>query len=267
MAAIAPKPMAATQTGQRIRHSLRQVASSRSRWAKILFTSMGLGCAIALIALAGKWFGAELPQFEQWIQSLGWWGPVAFTLVFLGLTLLQIPEFMLAIAGGVAFGLWEGSIVVISANIVAALAAFFIYRLLFRQRFEQMLKRHPKTHAIESAVSAQGFKLIVLLRLGPFNFSLLNAILGASNVRLTPFLFSLIGVIPGNFATVYFGTVARHVAQKSAGVDNLDLSHEISLFVGFAVTIIACLFVAHVARHALEQVESEKDSQPSTPPE
>ena len=101
---------------------------------------------------------------------------------------------------------------------------------------------------------------MVMLRLGPFNFSLLNGIFGASNVRLAPFLFSLVGVIPGNFSTVYFGTVARHVAQKSAGVDNLSMTHEISLFVGFLVTVVVCLFVAHVAHHALEQVEAEQEA-------
>ncbi len=250
-------PSASTRPEHRIRQSIRKYASSPSRWGKIFLATLVIGLAIGLVALIGKWFGAELPRFEQWLHSLGWWGPVAFAIAFLILSLLQIPEFLLAIAGGVAFGLWEGVLVVVTANVISALVAFYIYRLLFRNRFEQMLQRHPKTHAVESAVSAKGFKLMVLLRLGPFNYSLLNAILGASNVRLAPFLFSMIGVIPGNFSTVYFGTVARHVAQKSAGEDNLSLSHEISLLVGFLVTVIVCLFVGHVAHHALEQVEAE----------
>lgn len=260
MPELASESMAPTAPRHRIRHSIKKVASSPSRWGKILLGTVAVGAAIALVALLGKWFGSELPRFEQWIQGLGWWGPFAFVAVFLILTFLQLPEFLLAIAGGVAFGLWEGSLVVMSANVFSAVIAFYLYRILFRDRFERMLKKHPKTKAVESAVSAKGFKLMVLLRLGPFNYSLLNAILGASEVRFRPFFFSLIGVIPGNFSTVYFGTVARHVAQKTAGVDNLSVGHEISLFVGFLVTVVVCLFVAHVARHALQQVEDEQNA-------
>jgi uncharacterized membrane protein YdjX (TVP38/TMEM64 family) len=86
---------------------------------------------------------------------------------------------------------------------------------------------------------------------------MLNAILGASNVKLMPYLLSLIGTFPGNFATVYFGAVAQHMAQKSAGTDTLSTAHEISLVVGFVVTIIVFLFVGHVAHHAIESAEEE----------
>jgi uncharacterized membrane protein YdjX (TVP38/TMEM64 family) len=96
-----------------------------------------------------------------------------------------------------------------------------------------------------------------LLRLGPFNYSILNAILGASDVRFRPFMLSLVGAFPGNFATVYFGTVAMHIAQKSAGVDNLSQTHEVIMLVGLVVTVVVCLFIAKVARRALKQAELE----------
>ena len=75
---------------------------------------------------------------------------------------------------------------------------FFIFRSLLKQRLERLLLRYPKAAAVESAVTAKGLSLMILLRLGPFNFSMLNAVLGASNVRFAPFLLSLVGVIPGN---------------------------------------------------------------------
>ena len=242
-----------------IRHSVQVVATSSTRWKKISLVLVSMIAAIAFTVFLGKWFGAELPRFELWIQSLGWWGPAVFVVAFSILTLLQLPEFLLAIAGGVAFGLWEGTLVVSAANVVAALFAFFIYRRIFRNRFDHLLERHPKMKAVQSAVSSKGFKLMALMRLAPFNFSIFNAICGASDVRLAPYLLSLVAVIPGNFSTVYFGTVARHVAQKSAGVDKLSMAHEISLFAGFLVTVVVCLFVAHVAHHALEQVQAESD--------
>ena len=240
-----------------ILQSARAVAKSPKRWGRILAIVAALAVVIALFTFFGQWLGEQLPVFERWIKSLGWWGPAAFIAAFTLLTLFQVPESFLAVAGGVIFGLKEGLFVVIFANIFAALLAFWVYRVLFKSRLERMLEKHPKTHAVESAIASKGFRLMVLLRLGPFNYSLLNAILGASSVKTLPFLFSLIGTFPGNFATVYFGAVAKHMAQRSAGTDDLSTAHEITLVIGFVVTIIVFLFVGHVAHHAIESAESE----------
>jgi uncharacterized membrane protein YdjX (TVP38/TMEM64 family) len=123
-----------------------------------------------------------------------------------------------------------------------------------------MLQKHPKINAVESAVSSKGFRLMVLLRMGPFNYSILNAILGASKVRFAPFMLALVGAFPGNFATVYFGNVAKHIAQKRAGTDSLSTTHEIILIAGFVVTIIVFLFITHVARHALKQAQADLET-------
>ncbi|MEE3327470.1 MAG: VTT domain-containing protein [Myxococcota bacterium] len=240
-----------------ILQSVRAVATSPKRWGRVFVVVAAMGLVIVLLTYFGQWLGEQLPVFESWIKGLGWWGPAAFVIAFTALTMFQVPESFLAVAGGVIFGLQEGVVIVIFANIVAALIAFWFYRILFKQRLERMLKKHPKTHAVESAIAAKGFKLMVLLRLGPFNYSLLNAILGASDVKMLPFLFSLIGTFPGNFATVYFGAVAKHMAQRSAGTDDLSTAHEITLVIGFVVTIIVFLFVGHVAHHAIEAAEAE----------
>lgn len=237
-----------------------KVIANHEHWKKIILILLGVVIALVLIAVLGKWFGIELKLFGLWIKSLGWFGVVAFIGVFIILTLFFVPESFLAIMGGVAFGLWKGFGIVIFANIVAAVIAFFIYQLLFKKRFDYILLKHPKMRAVELAVSSKGLTLMLLLRLGPFNFSLLNVILGASEVKIGQFLFSLLGVIPGNFMTVYFGILARHVAQRGAGVDNLSAVHEISLFFGFLVTVIVCLFIGRVAHHALQQAEFEKSS-------
>ena len=236
------------------------MALSPGRWLRIVFVVVVLGAVALLFSSFGQWLGEELPLLEQSIKSLGWWGPAAFVIIFVALPMLQLPESFLALAGGMIFGLWEGTAIVLSANVLAATFAFYFYRTLFRDRLENLLKKHPKTYAVESAISSEGFKLMVLLRLGPFNYSVLNAILGASRVKYSAFLFSLVGAFPGNFASVYFGAVAKHMAQRSAGTDSLDTDHEIVLVVGFMVTLIVFLFVGHVAKHALDQANTGSSS-------
>ena len=114
--------------------------------------------------------------------------------------------------------------------------------------------------AVEKATAKEGFKLMVLLRMGPFSYGMLNFMLGASDVRFWPYAFSLIGIIPGNFATVYFGTMAKHVAKKAANSDNLSHTHFVIMGVGFAVTIIVVAVIAHVARKALKKYQVETTS-------
>ena len=238
--------------------SVRAVLKDPGKWHRIILYTLGIGALIGVVAVFGKWVGVHMPAFEAWIHDLGFWGPVVFIAIFILLTLFQLPESLLAIAAGVCFGLWKGFLVLILANVLGAAAGFWLYRRLLRKRVQKILEKHEKLRAVEEAVSGQGFRLMVLLRLGPFNYTMLNAILGASEVRFRAFMFALIGAFPGNFATVYFGFVAKHIAMKRAHADNLDTTHEVIAIVGFVVTIVVCLFVAHVARHALKQAEAER---------
>ena len=210
---------------------------------------------IAAIALGGRYFGSMIPDFEEWVASIGIWGPFVFIALFIVLTGLQLPESVLAVAAGVAFGLGPGFALVVGVNVLAAVIWFWVARWFLRELVTGFLLRHPKLEAIEQATTSEGFKLMVLLRLGPFSYGFLNVALGASDSRFKPFLFSLIGVIPGNFATVYFGSMAAHVAKRAAHADNLSDAHFAIMGFGFLVTLVVVVIVAHVARNALKGFE------------
>lgn len=259
-----PSPKS-TEPGHRtLRTTLVSAVKSPRRWGQVILILALLGAAVALIAMFGGWIGRQIPIFEEWIRGLGIWAPIVFVLAFVLLTTVQFPESVFAISAGVVFGLWEGFVLVMIANVIGAGIGFWVYRLILRHRVQDMLSRHPKLRAVEEAISSQGFRLLVLLRMGPFNYSVLNAILGASDVKFRAFMFALIGAFPGNFATVYFGYVARHIAQKSAGNDNLSTGHEVIAIVGFVVTVVVCLFIAHVAAHALREATDQRADEAET---
>lgn len=218
-----------------------------------------VGC-IGLVAVLGYFFGQYVVQFEGWVRSLGVWGPVIFVVAFLVLTGLQVPESVLAVAAGACFGLAEGIGLTIGVNFVGALLWFLVARHLLRGVVNTFLARHPKLNAIEQATASQGFKLMLLLRLGPFSYGFLNLALGVSSVRIKPYLLALVGVIPGNVATVYFGSLATHVAKRSvkgASMDNLSDLHFVLMGFGFLVTLVVVVVIAHVARHTLKKYELE----------
>lgn len=211
--------------------------------------------AFALVLVIGGHFaGSELPEFEAWIKSLGGLGALLFVVLFVLLTGLQMPESLLAIAAGVAFGLWEGFALVVAANLIGATVWFWFARELFRERFNALLRRHQKLLRIERATEEEGFRLMLLLRLGPFSYGMMNLILGASRVRFRAYAASMIGVIPGNFATVYFGATASHVAKRAAHADNLDDQHFIITIVGFLITVLVVAIIARAARRALREL-------------
>ena len=213
--------------------------------------------AIGLVALAGRWFGAQIQPFESWIDGLGFWGPIAFCAIFILFTGLQLPESIMAVAAGVAFGLGEGLVILVAVNFMGAILWFWVARKFLRGTVRRILARHPRMEAVEKATALQGFKLIVLLRLGPFSYGALNFMLGASDVRFRPYCLALVGVVPGNFATVYFGSMAKHVASKAAHADNLSDTHFAIMAVGFAVTVAVVAMIAKIAHDSLKRYQLE----------
>jgi uncharacterized membrane protein YdjX (TVP38/TMEM64 family) len=75
------------------------------------------------------------------------------------------------------------------------------------------------THGHDAAVGAQGFRVVLLLRLSPlFPFNLLNYALGLTRVRLRDFvLASLPGMLPGTLLYVYLGSLVTSVSQLTSG--------------------------------------------------
>ena len=236
---------------------------------KILTKIITVLLMIGGIAVMGYFFGQYVKQFEGWVQSIGIWGPVIFIIAFLILTGAQVPESVLAVAAGASFGLKDGIILVILVNIAGAIIWFWIARLLLARFVNKFMGKHPKLEAIEQATADEGFKLMVLLRLGPFSYGFLNVALGVSKARFWPYTLALIGVIPGNFATVYFGSLASHVAKKTVkqgSVDDLSSAHFYLMGFGFLVTLIVVVIIAHVARHTLKKYELEHPIDPAAAP-
>ena len=226
-----------------------------SNISKIVIKILVIIAVIMAIGFGGRYFGEMIPEFENWVTSIGIWGPFVFIILFILLTGMQRPESVLAVAAGVAFGLGKGFALVVFVNFLSAIVWFWIARWFLRKFVTSFLRKHPKLSAIEQATTNEGFKLMILLRLGPFSYGFLNLALGASGSKFKPYLLSLVGVIPGNFATVYFGSMAAHVAKRVAHADNLSDAHFAIMGFGLAVTVIVVIIVTHVARHALKAYE------------
>ena len=93
-----------------------------------------------------------LPALLQQLSYLGWWAPLAFVLLYAGLSVAMAPVFLLNLAAGALFGLVRGTLFVFCGALLGASAVHAVGGRLARFRLIQRLERDPRVAAIRRAV-------------------------------------------------------------------------------------------------------------------
>jgi uncharacterized membrane protein YdjX (TVP38/TMEM64 family) len=226
--------------------------SRSSSAARIVVVVVGLAALVVL----GRQAGHHIPQFAQWVNGLGVWGPLVFVFGYALATVAFVPGSLLTLAAGAIFGLTRGVIYVFIAALLGSSAAFLASRYLARRVIERRLAANPRFAAIDRAVGAQGRKIIFLLRLSPvFPFNLLNYALGLTQVRFADYVVASVGMLPGTLLYVYYGKLAGDVAALAGGAaPEKGPGYYAVLMLGLVATIIVTTLVTRTARRALREV-------------
>ena len=222
-------------------------------------------CGVPLLAIA-LWFGRSLGEdwveFERWIVDLGAWGPLVLVIATAILTTLMFPDTPLSMAAGALFGMKWGIACAVVGSIVGALLAFWVSRLLLRQRVRVFLDKHPRWSAIEEAAAREGLRLQLLIRLTPMPSATFSYIMGASRLGFKAFALACVGMIPGMFVEVYLGHVAGHAASVASGTSEHSLIHTAVTVLGLALAVVVMAYVTRLARRAIaaSEVKLETDA-------
>jgi uncharacterized membrane protein YdjX (TVP38/TMEM64 family) len=224
-------------------------------FGKILLGGVALGAVIVL----GRNVGSYLPQFAQWVNDLGLWGPVVFILGYIVAAVAFVPGVLLTLAAGAIWGIFPGVPYVFIAAVLGASAAFLVARYVARAAIERRLVGNVRFAAIDRAVGVQGRKFVFFLRLSPiFPFNLLNYALGLTSIRFTDYVLASLGMLPGTFLYVYYGKVIGDVAALAGGATiERGIGYYLVLVVGLLATVAATTLGARVARNALREVENK----------
>ncbi len=189
-----------------------------------------------------------LEQLRNWVDSLGWLGPIAFGLIYIVATVCMLPGSAFTILGGLIFGWWGIPLVVVSATIGASLA-FLAGRYFARDRVEKIAENNDKLRAVDEAMGEKDWLIIGLMRLSPVvPFNLQNWFFGTTGVsfiRCTVATF--IGIIPGTALYVYIGVIG-----KSAGGGSGPLKWTL-LAVGLIATAVVTWLVSREANKKLKE--------------
>ena len=225
--------------------------------ARILF---GLVTIVLLVSI-GRQVGGRLPQFAQWVDGLGIWGPVVFVAGYAGATVAFVPGSVLTLAAGAIFGLVRGVAYVMVGATIGASLAFLVARYIARSAIEQRLQGNNRFAAIDRAVGREGRKIVFLLRLSPvFPFNLLNYALGLTNVRFIDYFIACLGMIPGSLLYIYYGKLAGDVAQLAGGAAvGRGAEYYAVLLLGLVATVVVTTIVTRTARRALQEATGTLD--------
>ena len=157
-------------------------------------------------------------QLQQFLQELGSWAAIGYIALFTILPAFFFPVAVLALAGGLLFGLWWGSLYTFLGAILNCTLMFFLARYVGRKWVEDLIRRKLTLQwqkRLEDLNSSGGFLLLILLRLIPaVPYNLINYAFGLSSMGYgTYILASAIGIIPGTFAFINIGDKALDVTS------------------------------------------------------
>ena len=166
------------------------------------------------------WLGSLVtpPQLQEAVSRCGNWAALAYIGLFALLPAFFFPVAVLALAGGLLFGLWWGSLYTFLGAILNCTIMFLLARYAGREQVEQLMKRKLSPlwqSRLQSLNSSGGFLLLVILRLIPaVPYNLINYAFGLTEMKLSVYLiFSAIGIIPGTLAFINIGDKALDPAS------------------------------------------------------
>ena len=196
----------------------------------------------------------HLRSFVTAVDSLGFWGPLIFIVVYVLATVFLIPGSVLTLGAGAAFGLAKGFILVSIGSTLGAAAAYLVGRYLARDWVARKVEGNARIAAIDKAIAREGWKIVGLIRLTPLlPYTLLNYALSVTSVRFVPYVFaSWAGMIPGTIMYVYLGSLGNTAAEGTRTPAQWAL-----LTLGLVATVAVTLIITKAAKHALDELVSE----------
>lgn len=184
-------------------------------------TAVLLVLLIALAALTWKlstWLTPQ--QLQQALQQTGGWAPVLYIGLFVLLPAFFLPVAVLALAGGLLFGLWWGSVYTFIGAVLNCALMFLLARYVGRSQVQRLVeqKLSPQwQRRLQMADGKEGFLLLIILRLIPaVPYNLINYTFGLTGISFSSYLLaSAIGIIPGTFAFINIGDKTLEAGSPS----------------------------------------------------
>ena len=223
-------------------------SSHSSAWRPLILMAL-----VATVLVGAYYFevGEKLQSLRGWIDSLGYWGPVVYILIYAGAVVAALPGSAMTVIAGALFGSLIGVIIVSIASTLGAALSFLLARYLARDSVENWLSGKEKFQELDKLTREHGAIIVALTRLVPvFPFNLLNYGFGLTRIPFWTYVFwSWLCMIPGTILYVV-GTDAVTRALQSGEIPWLLI-----LITAAALAVLFAL--VRVARSKLQEKKKE----------
>ena len=174
--------------------------------------------ALVLAASVGLYMLLPPEQIRELLAGLGNWAPWAYMAMFAMLPAFFFPVAVLALAGGVAFGLWQGALYTFLGAVVNCSLMFWMARYLGREQVEALLQKRLDAkwrERLSKLEGREGFVLLIVLRLIPaVPYNLINYAFGLTGMKYSAYILaSALGIIPGTFAFINIGDKSMDITS------------------------------------------------------
>jgi uncharacterized membrane protein YdjX (TVP38/TMEM64 family) len=196
----------------------------------------------------------------EWIADSGWVGVIWFIVLYTLTCVFFLPGSFLTIGAGAISGFWFSTALVAISSTVGAVVSFLTSRYLARDWMRRKLGHSAKFRALEKAVSAEGWRMILISRMSPIiPHSLVSYAAGLIQISFWRFtLASFIGFLPQSAAYTYVGAVVGKALRTSAGVTPHDPVTWIFYGLGLVATLIVTAITTRIARQSWRTYFAER---------
>lgn len=173
-----------------------------------------------------SWYLAQAvtpQQLQSMLEGLGPMAALGYIALFSILPAFFFPVAVLALAGGLLFGLVWGSIYTFLGAILNCGLMFLMARYIGREKIRTMVQRKLPVQwqkRLDGLGGKEGALLLIVLRLIPaVPYNLINYAFGLTEMKLSAYLlFSAVGIIPGTLAFINIGDKALDPASPDFGI-------------------------------------------------
>ena len=181
-------------------------------------TKKWIMAALVLLASAALYWLLPPERVRELLSGLGAWAPWAYMAMFAVLPAFFFPVAVLALAGGVAFGLWQGALYTFLGAVVNCSLMFWMARDLGQKQVEDLLEKRLDAQwrqRLSKLEGREGFVLLIVLRLIPaVPYNLINYAFGLTGMKYPAYILaSALGIIPGTFAFINIGDKSMDLAS------------------------------------------------------
>ncbi|MCH4890299.1 TVP38/TMEM64 family protein [Acidaminobacter sp. JC074] len=172
---------------------------------------------IAIIIMTNKY--VDLSQYtpediRDYVNSYGMLAPLVYIIIFTLVPLTLFPDSIIAVSGGMCFGLFWGSIYTMIGAFCGGTLSFYLSRLVGKNFITSVLKKDLPN--IGEDIDNRGFMAVLILRLIPlFPYDIISYGAGLSKIKYKDFILAtLIGIIPGVIVFVNLGSQFTQIGSR-----------------------------------------------------